>query len=102
MPRKSPRYPIKSNASSLKRQAGPRPRLLTNFSFVIDFAIDRKMILRIILFTLLAVASAKISPAQQASPTPTIGSTFDPVQATNAWLATVPADKRAKSDAYFE
>ena len=27
---------------------------------------------------------------------------FDPVSATQAWLATVPADKRRKSDAYFE
>jgi STE24 endopeptidase len=27
---------------------------------------------------------------------------FDPVSATQAWLATVPADKRKKSDAYFE
>jgi STE24 endopeptidase len=27
---------------------------------------------------------------------------FDPVEATKAWLNTVPADKRAKSDAYFE
>jgi STE24 endopeptidase len=27
---------------------------------------------------------------------------FDPVAATNAYLAKVPADKRAKSDAYFE
>ena len=27
---------------------------------------------------------------------------FDPVAATNAYLATVPADKRARSDAYFE
>jgi Zn-dependent protease with chaperone function len=27
---------------------------------------------------------------------------FDPAAATAAWLATVPADKRAKSDAYFE
>lgn len=27
---------------------------------------------------------------------------FDPVRATDAWLDTVPADKRAKSDAYFE
>jgi STE24 endopeptidase len=27
---------------------------------------------------------------------------FDPATATQAWLATVPADKRAKSDAYFE
>jgi Zn-dependent protease with chaperone function len=28
--------------------------------------------------------------------------TFDPASATRAWLETVPADKRAKSDAYFE
>src|SRR6266550_1122016 len=27
---------------------------------------------------------------------------FDPVSATQAWLATVPTDKRKKSDAYFE
>src|SRR5438093_2610946 len=27
---------------------------------------------------------------------------FDPAAATQAWLDTVPADKRAKSDAYFE
>src|SRR4030095_6146090 len=29
-------------------------------------------------------------------------SAFDPAAATQAWLNTVPADKRAKSDAYFE
>ena len=62
------------------------------------------MFLRLVLFALLALASLKISHAQQASPTPTVGSTsaFDPVQATKAWLDTVPADKREKSDAYFE
>jgi len=27
---------------------------------------------------------------------------FDPASATRAWLETVPAEKRAKSDAYFE
>src|ERR1700726_4727701 len=27
---------------------------------------------------------------------------FDPAQATQAWLASVPAAERAKSDAYFE
>ena len=27
---------------------------------------------------------------------------FDPAAATRAWLATVPKDERAKSDAYFE
>ena len=32
----------------------------------------------------------------------TAGAPFDPAAATEAWLATVPADKRARSDAYFE
>jgi STE24 endopeptidase len=47
-------------------------------------------------------------PAQEVSPSPPTSSTiaaaksFDPVAATKAWLNTVPADKRAKSDAYFE
>src|SRR6267378_6612967 len=27
---------------------------------------------------------------------------FDPIAATNAYLATVPPDKKARSDAYFE
>ncbi|HZK77524.1 MAG TPA: hypothetical protein VFC35_01360, partial [Gemmatimonadaceae bacterium] len=30
------------------------------------------------------------------------GKPFDPVAATNAYLATLPADKRAASNAYFE
>src|SRR5438477_8556622 len=45
-------------------------------------------------------------PAQQNSPSTSTSSTaaksFDPAQATQAWLDTVPADTRAKSDAYFE
>src|SRR5258708_5881397 len=47
-------------------------------------------------------------PAQQNLPSTSTPSTvtsaksFDPVDATKAWLNTVPADKRAKSDAYFE
>src|SRR6266480_5930342 len=47
--------------------------------------------------------------AQESSPAPMVTSTkievaksFDPVEATKAWLNTVPANKRAKSDAYFE
>jgi len=42
--------------------------------------------------------------AASPSPSTTIDATkpFDPVEATRAWLNTVPADKRAKSDAYFE
>jgi STE24 endopeptidase len=36
------------------------------------------------------------------APVPSIASDADPATATRAWLDTVPADKRAKSDAYFE
>ena len=45
--------------------------------------------------------------AQEASssisaPAPSIAPDADPAAATRAWLDSVPADKRAKSDAYFE
>src|SRR5438046_47955 len=45
--------------------------------------------------------------AQQTSTSTTATSaeaakSFNPVEATRAWLDTVPTDKRAKSDAYFE
>src|SRR5438309_6345787 len=40
-----------------------------------------------------------LAPSSAPIQTPT---SFNPVEATKAWLATVPADKRAKSDAYFE
>src|SRR5947209_11511790 len=39
--------------------------------------------------------SSTATPAEAAK-------SFNPVEATKAWLNTVPADKRAKSDAYFE
>jgi STE24 endopeptidase len=42
-------------------------------------------------------------PSVPASPTSIqTAPSFDPVEATKAWLNTVPADKRAKGDAYFE
>ena len=41
------------------------------------------------------------TPAPTAAATPS-GSHLDPAAATQAWLDTVQADKRAKSDAYFE
>jgi STE24 endopeptidase len=37
-----------------------------------------------------------------AAQAPPPGGRFDPVAATEAWLATLPADARARSDAYFE
>src|SRR6266436_770646 len=42
-------------------------------------------------------SSVTSSPARTQAP-----ASFDPAAATKAWLATVPAEKRAKSDAYFE
>ena len=42
------------------------------------------------------------SAAPTAAPIPSIAPNADPATATRAWLDTVPADKRAKSDAYFE
>jgi STE24 endopeptidase len=44
--------------------------------------------------------SPAVAPASY--PTPSIAPGTDPATATRAWLDTVPADKRAKSDAYFE
>lgn len=45
--------------------------------------------------------------AQTATPTPSEEATqnvkrFDPAAATQTWLATVPPEKRERSDAYFE
>src|SRR5947208_17082950 len=44
---------------------------------------------------------AQVSPSPISSTAEAVKS-FDPVEATKVWLSTVPADKRAKSDAYFE
>lgn len=64
--------------------------------------------MRLILFLFLA-ALLPPSVMAYAQPTPAAltgtvggGSTVDPASATRAWLETVPAEKRARSDAYFE
>jgi STE24 endopeptidase len=44
----------------------------------------------------------KSTTAQQAAAHSADATTFDPAAATQAWLASVPPDERAKSDAYFE
>src|SRR3989441_6485598 len=57
---------------------------------------------------LLGLISLRPVQAQESSPAPVTSTkieaakSFDPVEATKAWLNTVPADKREKSDAYFE
>jgi STE24 endopeptidase len=51
-------------------------------------------------------AGAEVSPSPTPPPAAVISagqpSAFDPAAATQAWLDTVPSDKRAQSDAYFE
>src|SRR5438045_2792310 len=68
------------------------------------------MINRVIFLSLaVSLMFAAPAPAQQTakqSAATTISvenaSSFDPAAATQAWLNTVPPEKRAKSDAYFE
>jgi len=58
----------------------------------------------------IVLCSATLSSADSRTPPPTLeipaaarpGPTFDVKAATDAWLATVPPDKKARSDAYFE
>jgi STE24 endopeptidase len=80
------------------------------FSFHADLSIDRRMTNRLILWSLAVslffVVLIAVS-AQTATPTPSEGAEqnvkrIDPAAATQAWLATVPREKREKSDAYFE
>jgi STE24 endopeptidase len=54
------------------------------------------------LISLRSVQAQESSPAPATSTKIEAVKSFDPVEATKAWLNTVPADKRAKSDAYFE
>ena len=58
----------------------------------------------VVLLTCLLFASPLAAVAQPATVPLTSASArpLDPAAATRAWLATVPAEKRAKSDAYFE
>src|SRR4051794_30657067 len=65
------------------------------------------MRIRDLVLVLLFVSNAQLdaaAPPASISPTKVIATTgtFDPASATRAWLDTVPADKRARSDAYFE
>jgi STE24 endopeptidase len=69
------------------------------------------MTLRLTFFSVALVVSTMVLPAQQTSPTTAIASPTpvatpagitDPEAATRAWLDTMPADEKARSDAYFE
>ena len=49
-----------------------------------------------------SLLAQETSPSPTAAPVPSIAPGTDPATATRAWLDTVPPDKKAKSDAYFE
>src|SRR5438309_7705854 len=75
-----------------------------------DLFIDMCMMNRVIFWPLAVSVLFGLSIAahsQTSTPTGAAGVTetakpFDPAAATQAWLATVPREKREKSDAYFE
>ena len=71
--------------------------MLWRIAFLACFA------LAVLLAAAASVAAQTAAPEQTAA-TSAISTTehFDPVAATNAYLAKVPPDKKAKSDAYFE
>ena len=62
------------------------------------------LLLVLCFFAVLPAFAQEKSPAPEptAFPTPSIAAGTDPATATRAWLDTVPPDKRARSDAYFE
>src|SRR5947208_12699801 len=80
------------------------------FFFRDDLFIDMCMMNRVIFWPLAVSLLFGLSIAahsQTSTPTGAAGVTetakpFDPAAATQAWLATVPREKREKSDAYFE
>jgi STE24 endopeptidase len=66
-----------------------------------------KSSVRIFLLVLYCLTAAPIfaqetSPSSTPFPAPSIAPGTDPATATRAWLDTVPPDKKARSDAYFE
>jgi STE24 endopeptidase len=79
-------------------------------SFAEELSIHRRMTNRLISWSLavsLFFAVSTAASAQTATPTLSEGAAqsvkqFDPAAATQAWLATVPQEKRERSDAYFE
>src|SRR3982751_6608585 len=60
------------------------------------------LILAVALFAVTPIYAQEPSPSSTPFPAPSIAPGTDPATATRAWLDTVPPDKKAKSDAYFE
>src|SRR6266513_2908663 len=76
------------------------------FRNCVDLSAHRAFLLFGVFLTLGLSSQARAQQSSAPPPAARISaenpSAFDPGAATQAWLDTVPADKRAKSDAYFE
>jgi STE24 endopeptidase len=87
-----------------------KPNRKGRFSFRDDLLIDVCIMNQVISWWLAFSLFLGLSIAAHAQTSTSIASVgvtetakpFDPAAATHAWLATVPRDKREKSDAYFE
>jgi STE24 endopeptidase len=89
------------------RRSANRAKTLPFFFELTTLAAMKSSVLILLLaLSLLATVSPafaqEASPASTPYPAPSIAPGTDPATATRAWLDTVPPDKRAKSDAYFE
>ena len=88
---------------------GDRAFLLFDGWLFLPFMINRLSLISFLVGVCLTIALSSGAHAQQAPTPPPAArisaenpSSFDPAAATQAWLDTVPSDKRVKSDAYFE
>ncbi len=83
-------------------------RQRASFPFAADLIRWRRMrCIAVLLLTLTFAATAAFAQESSPAPTPVVlpaaaQNVGDPVAATRAWLDTVPAAEREKSDAYFE
>jgi STE24 endopeptidase len=91
------------------RRFSYRAFLLCNRSLLLPFMFNCSNLILPLVGTCLTIVLSNGAHAQQAPTPPPAAristenpSAFDPVTATQAWLNTVPPEKRAKSDAYFE
>jgi STE24 endopeptidase len=64
--------------------------------------LSRSVALTILLLPLIARAQESPSPSRSPGAATATVAAFDPAAATRAWLATIPAEEKARSDAYFE
>src|SRR5438309_3507057 len=97
------------NCANVPAEGFISPFLLCNRSLLLPFMFNRSNLILPLVGVCLTIALSNGVHAQQAVTPPPAArisienpSAFDPAAATQAWLNTVPPQKRAKSNAYFE